>query len=325
MATIFGWDASDFDWDRGPMDLAAARAAGIDFFTHKATEATSTRHKHYGEALNRARAAGIPFLGAYHVVRSSPSVANQVDYLLKYANEVTSWWPEHPGWFWQCDLEKWSYDSVPPARGVDFCVALAKKTNRAVLLYAPKWAYADSIGGQAPLWASSYVSGAGQFKALYPGNASSRWGAYSGRTPVILQYSSSATIGRQPTCDANAFRGTIAEFAALIGAGTDHVEGIVSDYDPYGAPASVGNREPGVLSADLWGQEMAGVSPYDGKTASFRTKQLQRIEEMLGQLQAPTFPQESINAAVKAALQDPSVVAGLVKAVNDDAAKRAAE
>jgi hypothetical protein len=63
--TIFGWDASDFDWDRGPMDLGAARAAGIDFFTHKATEGTEIRHRHYGETLERARAAGVPFLGAY--------------------------------------------------------------------------------------------------------------------------------------------------------------------------------------------------------------------------------------------------------------------
>ena len=27
---IYGWDASNFDWDRGPMDLDAARADGIE-------------------------------------------------------------------------------------------------------------------------------------------------------------------------------------------------------------------------------------------------------------------------------------------------------
>ena len=31
--TVFGWDASDYDWGRGPMNLAAARTDGIDFFT----------------------------------------------------------------------------------------------------------------------------------------------------------------------------------------------------------------------------------------------------------------------------------------------------
>jgi glycosyl hydrolase family 25 len=215
--TIFGWDASDFDWSRGPMDLGAARAAGIDFFTHKATEGTSTRHVHYGEALRRARVAGIPFLGAYHVVRSGPSITAQVDYLLAYAGEATPWWRDHPGWFWQCDLEHWTYDTVAPSAGVAFCETLAQHTGRAVLLYAPRWAYGDSIGGRAPLWASAYVTGSGSFRELYPGDSSSRWDPYSGRTPVILQYTSSATIGRQPMCDANAFRGTTSDFARLIG------------------------------------------------------------------------------------------------------------
>jgi hypothetical protein len=44
--TIFGWDASDFDWPRGPMNLNAAASDGITFFTHKATEGTGTVHAH---------------------------------------------------------------------------------------------------------------------------------------------------------------------------------------------------------------------------------------------------------------------------------------
>lgn len=218
--TIFGWDASDFDWSRGPMDLMAARVAGVDFFTHKATEGTGVRHVHYGEALNRAHQAGIPFLGAYHVVRTA-SVASQVAYLLAYVDQATPWWRQHPGWFFQCDLEHWSYDAVGPSRGVAFCEELEQQTGRRVLLYAPRWAYGDTIGGTAPLWASSYVTGSGGFRDLYPGDASSRWAPYSGRTPVVLQYTSSATIGRQSTCDANAFRGTVQDFAKLIRSGDD--------------------------------------------------------------------------------------------------------
>jgi hypothetical protein len=136
--TIFGWDASDFDWDRGPMDLGAARAAGIDFFTHKATEGTGTRHRHYGEALERARAAGVPFLGAYHVVRSTSSVAAQVDFCLGYVDAKTPWWREHPGWFFQCDLEHWPHDKVPPSVGVQWCERMEARTGRRVLLYAPR-------------------------------------------------------------------------------------------------------------------------------------------------------------------------------------------
>jgi GH25 family lysozyme M1 (1,4-beta-N-acetylmuramidase) len=214
--TIYGWDASDFDWGRGPMDLAAARADGIDFFTHKATESTNTQHIHYGEVMNRARAAGVPFLGAYHVVRTGDIMA-QVTYFLAYVNAQTPWWSSFPGWFFQGDLEKWSYDAVAASMGPAFCAEVERRTGKRCVLYAPKWAYGDSIGGSAPLWASAYGSNpAGPYRNAYPGGASPSWGAYSGRTPAILQFGSRATIGRQPTCDINAFRGTVSDFAQLI-------------------------------------------------------------------------------------------------------------
>jgi hypothetical protein len=66
---------------------------------------------------------------------------------------------------------------------------------------------------------SSYVSGSGGFKTLYPGDKSSRWAAYSGQPPAILQHSSSATIGGQTTSDANAYRGTLAELIKLAAPG----------------------------------------------------------------------------------------------------------
>jgi hypothetical protein len=215
--TIYGWDASDFDWGRGPMDLAAARADGIDFFTHKATESTNTQHIHYGEVMNRARAAGVPFLGAYHVVRTGDIMA-QISYFLAYVTAQTPWWSSFPGWFFQGDLEKWSYDPVAASMGPAFCAEVERRTSKRCVLYAPKWAYGDTIGGSAPLWASAYGSNpAGPYRNAYPGDASPSWGAYSGRTPAILQFGSQATIGRQPICDINAFRGTVADFAQLIG------------------------------------------------------------------------------------------------------------
>lgn len=309
--TTFGWDASDFDWGRGPMDLAAARSAGIDFFTHKATEGTSVRHVHYGEALTRARAAGVPFLGAYHVVRSGPPIAAQVDYHLAYVNEATPWWHDFPGWFFQCDLEKWSYDQVAPAKGVDFCTALAARTGRAVLLYAPKWAYGDTIGGSAPLWASSYVTGSGTFRALYPGDTSSLWSAYSGRTPVVLQYSSSATIGRQPGCDANAYRGSVADFANLIGGDmlADERAALmeIRDRARWMDPRIAATADGSTTYQDPAGREHTAQNVVDLKA-----------------LTSGGISQAMLNTAVAAALADPAVVAGLAKAINDDAAKRLA-
>jgi hypothetical protein len=215
--TLFGWDASKYDWDRGPMDLGAAARAGISFFTHKITEGNSTVHTQCGAALQRARDAGIPFLGVYHVPRSGPSVAAQRDYFMSKLNSLVPWWKSFPGFFVQVDTEKWDYDAVSAARGHDVCVALASATGRKVVHYAPEWAYGNGIPGNEPLWASNYVGG-GNFRSIYPGDNSSRWHAYSGRTPAILQYSATATIGSQSNCDANAFRGSVDDFARLIGA-----------------------------------------------------------------------------------------------------------
>jgi hypothetical protein len=92
-------------------------------------------------------------------------------------------------------------------------------------VYAPKWVYADSLAGLGyPLWASSYVNGVGTGAALYSKagrDTSSRWGAYSGQTPAILQFTSSATIAGQTTCDASAFRGTLDQLKALVAPGKD--------------------------------------------------------------------------------------------------------
>lgn len=222
---VYGWDASNFDWDRGPMNYAAAARDGIGFATHKATEGTRTVHNRYGEAMRRARDAGIPVLGAYHVVRTpgnagNGTIAEQVRHFLTYLDQQTPWWRTHPAFMLQVDLEHWTYDKVAPSYGVEMCRQLRAQTGKWVVLYAPRWAYGDTIGGDTPLWASNYVNGAGHFKALYPGDGSSRWAPYSGRTPVFLQYTSSATIGGQGTCDANAYRGSLTQLAALVGGKT---------------------------------------------------------------------------------------------------------
>lgn len=214
--TIYGWDASDFDWGRGPMDLNSAKAAGVDFFTYKITEGTRTVHQHCGEALQRARDAGIEFLGAYHVIRTG-AVAPQVDFMLQQLDKQVPWWRTWPGWFFQVDLEKWDYDAVAPEYGVACCEEIARRTGRWVVLYAPKWAYGDTIPGTDPLWASNYGTNPNvPLKQGYPGDSSSRWNPYSGRVPVFLQYGSQLIIGNQNWCDGNAYRGTIDQLRELI-------------------------------------------------------------------------------------------------------------
>lgn len=220
------WDASDYDWDRGPMDVSAAQRAGIVAFTHKATEGTSIRHVHYGDALNRGRVAGLELLGAYMVPRTPGnnghgSILAQVDYLLSYLDQATPWWHEWPGFFFQVDTEHWRYDDVSPQIGAQACDLLQQKTGRWVIHYAPRWSYGDTIPGDHPLWASSYgANPAALFPLAYPGDDAPGWAPYSGRTPTFLQYGSRLTVGSQPGCDVSAFRGTYEQLAALIQGGS---------------------------------------------------------------------------------------------------------
>lgn len=303
---IYGWDASDFDHSRGPMDMRAARADGIDFYTHKATEGTSVKH-HPGPSMAAARAAGIPFLGCYLVPRSGPSVAAQVDYFLAWVNLQVPWWREFPGWFWQMDTEHWSYDQVSAQRGHDVAVELAKRTGKRVLHYAPKWAYGDSVPGDEPLWASSYVSGSGHYRSLYPGDRSSKWAAYSGRTPAILQYSSSARIGNQNTCDASAFRGTVADFAALIGAAITTTEG-----------DDVSEHTDKVIDAWRQGNQTAeDGSEVEPVKWRIRDEEWQRsVDAKLATLAAGGVSPAALVDALKTALADPAVRQLLVDAAN---------
>lgn len=221
MPTLFGWDASDYDWQRGPMDLAAAARDGISFFTHKATEGGSTRHRYYGEALRRARDAGIPVLGAYHVVRSSPSPQAQADFFLSYLDSQTPWWREWPCFFLQVDLEKWPYDAVPASAGEAFADIAGRAAGRPAVIYASRGQYGDQLNGTShELWNANYGSNIeDHFRDVYAArgaDSGAGWAAYSGRVPMFWQYGSRTTIGTQTICDANAFRGTLPELIARL-------------------------------------------------------------------------------------------------------------
>jgi hypothetical protein len=227
--TIFGWDMSHYDGT----GIGNAIAEGISFITHKAG----------GDALDaelpawwsgvRALDPDRVLLGAYWVLYPGDPV-RRADAFLSRLDDACPGWRDRP-FLLQADCEKWNNDpgTVPGKADITaFCNRLiARMPKLRPVVYAPKWVYGESLAGLPhPLWASSYVNGAGGFKGLYPGDSSSRWAAYSGRTPAILQYTSSATIGGQTTSDANAYRGTLAALVALVAPGwEDNIMATLTD------------------------------------------------------------------------------------------------
>ncbi|MDW3850556.1 hypothetical protein NMK34_28480 [Micromonospora sp. BRA006-A] len=226
--TLFGWDASDYDVDRGLTAdrIREARAAGIDFMTYKGTEQSrdGTFHsQYYGVMLTAAKDAGIPFLGMYVVVHSDVSIEDQAITAIDYADKHTPWWRTYDGFFWQIDLERWPTDDVPPHIGVDVGRELEERTGKVAVMYASRGQYGDDDLGDFPRWNADYpYRVAEDFKAAYAragGDSGPGWTRYGklAETPRIWQFTDSAIIGRQHTCDADAFRGTTDDFATMIG------------------------------------------------------------------------------------------------------------
>jgi hypothetical protein len=250
--TIFGWDQSHFD----APSIGTAVSEGISFVTHKAGgDATDAELPAWWAGVRGLDPAKV-LLGAYWVLYPGSPTA-RADAFLARLDAACPGWRDRP-FLLQADCEKWNGNpgTVPSRAEIKaFCDRLVARCPKLrPVVYAPKWVYGEGLAGLPyPLWASSYVTGSGGFKSLYPGDSNSRWGAYSGQTPAILQYSSSATIGGQTTCDANAYRGTFDDLMALVAPGwsdnmptADEIAKAVWAY-PLTNPYSKADQEAGTI------------------------------------------------------------------------------
>lgn len=233
--TLYGWDLSHYD---GP-DARRAIDEGFTFFTHKAGgDAIDAELDDWWNLMKGYRDRVM--LGAYWVLYPGSPVA-RADAFLARLDAACSGWRDRP-FILQADCEKWGGDpgTVPGRAEIEaFCDRLKTRMPKLTpIVYGPKWVYGNSLAGLSyPLWASSYVGGSGVASKLYPGDGASGWNAYSGQTPLILQFSSSATIAGQTTCDANAFRGTLTQLQTKLAPGWATENGVdeMSAQDVYDA------------------------------------------------------------------------------------------
>lgn len=295
-------------------DIASYQAgislAGADVVAVKATEdggagpASRYANPDYTRVLAEARQRGIVAI-AYHYLHGTYPVAEAA-----YAMSVIG-----AGVPIMLDVEAYGADVDDVLR---FTAEARRLGGHPCLVYLPRW-YWLNIGGPdlRPLVAAglSLVSSHYTLAGYTPDGPG--WAPYGGMTPVAWQYTDRGQFNGRPV-DMNVFRGTLVEFTALLTGG----QMSTLDYGTFGPPAhdayaTDGKRAetaPGVMLADVAGQEMVGHSLYDGTGQSYRTRQLNRMETSLAKLTPGIVDPQALVAAIVA---DPVALGAIGRAFAD--------
>lgn len=317
MTTTFLRDCSHYD-----SDMSLAGFAGA---THKVTEGTSYVDPLAKTRLTAWRNQSLPVLGSYHVLHTG-NLQAQLDHWLSTLDAIAPWWRSFPHWVMQVDAEKWPGDPVTLPDGTEHTgslhlvrhllhpdqhaelLAMRMSTTVAfagmlvdaglpgwAVTYASHGQYGDSLAGmRTPLWNANY----GPNDGVYPGDGSSRWAAYSGQTPVLLQYTSNPY-------DRNAFRGSLGELLALIGGDTMSTQ----------AEGQIANVYEGMFhGGPSCGPAVPDAAPLNGGKGNSVFDHLSYLERQVAKVLAtaagaPT--QDQVNTAVAAVMNDPAWLAKL--------------
>lgn len=251
--TIYGWDASHYD---DPPDTARMIREGFAFYTHKA--GGDANDPELAAAWNAVKSYRSPtfLVGAYWVVRPDlhgNPVADADAFLARLDSQCPGW--RDAPFILQADCESWGDSSgrkkPNKAHIKAFCDRLvAKAPKLRPIVYASRGDYGDSLTGLGyPLWNARYSLSykTGTASSLYAQalQAGSGWGVYSGQVPAIWQFTSSATIDGQTTCDANAYPGKLAELSALLAPGwEDDFMGFINNQADFTAAMTAWAKSP---------------------------------------------------------------------------------
>ena len=204
--TIFYPDVSSFQ--------TGISFSGVPIAVAKATEGTGYTNPDYAPAKVRAANAGAYFC-AYHFLHAGNGAGQA-----SFAHSVVG--SDVPLMI-DCEPESNSAGTIisAPQIGdvVDFVNQYRTLGGVVHLLYLPHWYWQGNLG--SPSLAA--VSGLGMllvssdyttYSDTGPG-----WDPYGGMTPVIWQYTSSATVNGVHNVDMNAFKGTLTDFQTAATSG----------------------------------------------------------------------------------------------------------
>lgn len=195
------------------LDLARCKREGISFVFIKSSEGSTFTDPEFAANLAEARAAGL-MVAAYHYVRSNSTAADQVTRIRQVVPSDVAV---------ILDVEDGS-GGVALVR--DLASRLQAAGYRVPLLYLPRWYWqrlgSPSLAGLPPLWSSRYPDRVvGTIADEWAAVPASYWAGYGGLPVAVLQFTSSAVVAGHYPLDANAFRGSVAELATLLGQEAD--------------------------------------------------------------------------------------------------------
>lgn len=228
--TIFTTDVSHHDWDRrsANMDWPAVKASGIDVMCAKLSEGGPGVGYQWADPrgavmISSAKRAKLTLTGGYHCLAAG-KIQAQVTWFEQLLASAGANWA-------MLDVEPFPelvQAGVKP-RWSDVETFLDLWGQPGLAVYLPRWAW-DQLGQPSlmPLKDAGAVlvsSNYGPNQALAPaplytvrgGDGGPGWQQYGGVAPAIWQYGSRAKVpGCSGSTDVNAYRGTVAQLAALL-------------------------------------------------------------------------------------------------------------
>lgn len=205
--TIFFPDISSYE---DGLTIAPGTVAVIA----KATEGTYYRDANYAGFKAQAAAVGA-VLSAYHFLKAGNG-AGQAEYCHAMVGSTPV----------MLDVEPEGASNPTVADCAAFIARMRQLGGRVWGVYYPRWYWSQTGGDLASLGVALIASG-------YPGGYSDtdpNWNAYGGKAPDIWQYTDKQSYGGM-SVDFNAYRGTVAQLAALIN-GTTPTTGDEMDLTP---------------------------------------------------------------------------------------------
>jgi hypothetical protein len=214
----WGVDKSHYDASGGTAQIVSE---GFTFMTHKAGgDANDAELAAWWSGAKGYRPNIL--LGAYWVLYPGHGSGAGDSFVARLDSQCTGW--RDGPFILQLDCEEWGGDpsTKPSVSDIRACANRLRVLCPKLMpiVYAPRWAYANTLTGLGfPLWSSAYTSVKGTAAAIYPGDSYSGWSAYSGIVPSIAQFSSTATVAGDSTTDVNCFKGTLPELGQLLAPG----------------------------------------------------------------------------------------------------------